>query len=114
MTMSEDSKRASQKTGRDPMHPILISATALAKARRTRPPGYIHLGVSREIVPTLRDSGLDPDPLIREAGHDPSLFDDHASVIAFTALVRLYTLGAARTRCPHFGLLVGQRATICP
>jgi AraC-like DNA-binding protein len=34
------------------------------------------------------------------------------SVISFAALGRLFTLCVARTNCPHFGLLVGQRATI--
>ena len=56
--------------------------------------------------------GLDPDPVIREAGLDPRLFDDGASVIPHAALGRLLTLCVTRTHCPHFGLLVGQRATI--
>src|SRR3954451_1606707 len=81
-------------------------------AGQTLPPGYIHLGVSKEIAPTLREFGLDPDPLIRAAGLDPRLFDDGMSVISFAALGRLLSLCVARTQCPHFGLLVGQRATI--
>jgi AraC-like DNA-binding protein len=93
-------------------NPILIPATAFAKSRRTLAPGYIHLGVSREIAPALREFGIDPNPLIREAGLDPSLFDNGTNVVAFTVLARLYTLCVAHTRCPHFGLLVGQRATI--
>src|SRR3954451_15743416 len=81
-------------------------------AGQTLPPGYIHLGVSKEIAPTLREFGLDPDPLIRAAGLDPRLFDTGMSVISVAALGRLFTLCVARTNCPHFGLLVGQRATI--
>jgi AraC-like DNA-binding protein len=84
----------------------------LAAPRRTLPPGYIHLGVAKEIAPTLRGFGLDPDPVIREAGLDPRLFDDGTNVIPHAALGRLYTLCVARTHCSHFGLLVGQRATI--
>ena len=76
------------------------------------PPGYIHLGVAREIVPILEDFGIAPDGVIREAGLDPSLFSDAASVIPHAALGRLLSLCVARTRCSHFGLLVGQRATI--
>jgi AraC-like DNA-binding protein len=87
-------------------------ATVLAGPKRTLPPGYSHLGVSKEIAPTLREFGLDPAPLIRAAGLDPRLFDDGMSVISFAALGRLFTLCVARTNCPHFGLLVGQRATI--
>jgi hypothetical protein len=45
-------------------------------------------------------------------GLDPRLLDDGKSVIPFAAPGRLYTLCVARTNCPHFGLLVGQRATI--
>ncbi|MBB3018746.1 AraC-like DNA-binding protein [Microvirga lupini] len=81
-------------------------------SRRTIPPGYIHLGVSKEIAPTLRDFGIAPDPLIREAGLDPKLFNDGTSVVALITLARLYALCVARTHCSHFGLLVGQRATI--
>jgi AraC-like DNA-binding protein len=88
------------------------SPITIAGAGRTLPSGYIHLGVAREIVPALRDFGLDPDPIIREAGLDPSLFDDGANVIPHAALGHLLTLSVARTNCPHFGLLVGKRATI--
>lgn len=84
----------------------------LAGRGRTFPPGYIHLGVAQEIAPTLRDFGIDPDPIIREAGLDPHLFDDGTNVIPHVAMGRLLTLSVARTNCPHFGLLVGQRATI--
>jgi len=85
---------------------------AVAGPRRTLPPGYIHLGVAKEIAPTLRDFGIDPDPVIREAGLDPRLFDDGANVIPHAALGRMLALCVARTTCPYFGLLVGQRATI--
>jgi AraC-like DNA-binding protein len=86
--------------------------TGLVGSGRTLPPGYIHLGVAKEIAPTLRDFGIDPDPVIREAGLDPRLFDDGANVIPHAALGRLLTLSVARTCCQHFGLLVGRRATI--
>src|SRR5215212_628482 len=76
------------------------------------PPGYIHLGVAKEIAPVLRDFGIDPERVIREAGLDPLLFDDGTNVIPHAALGRLLTLCVSCTNCPHFGLLVGQRATI--
>jgi AraC-like DNA-binding protein len=79
---------------------------------RTLPPGYIHLGVAKEIAPTLREFGLDPDPIIREVGLEPHLFEDGTNVIPHAALGQLLSLCVARTRCPHFGLLVGHRATI--
>src|SRR5687768_2540019 len=76
------------------------------------PAGYVHLGVAKEIAPTLREFGLEPDPIIKAVGLDPRLFDDSTSVIPHRALSRLCALSVARTRCRHFGLLVGRRATI--
>jgi AraC-like DNA-binding protein len=86
--------------------------SALSEATRTLPSGCVHLGVAQEIPPTLGDFGIDPDPIIREAGLDPRLFDDGASIVSQAALGRLLTLSVERTRCPHFGLLVGRRATL--
>jgi AraC-like DNA-binding protein len=91
---------------------VLTLPTVLKTHGRTLPPGYIHLGVAKEIAPALRDFGIDSDALITEAGLDPRLFDDGSNVIAHAALGRLLTLCVARTNCPHFGLLVGRRATI--
>jgi AraC-like DNA-binding protein len=99
---ARDSRRSSTPT----------PPAVLAGQGRTLPPGYIHLGVAKEIEPTLRDFGIDPDPVIQEAGLDPRLFEDGANVIPHAALGRLLTLSVARTNCPHFGLLVGRRATI--
>jgi AraC-like DNA-binding protein len=90
----------------------ILQRTSSPPSGQTLPPGSIHLGVSREIAPVLRGFGLDPDPLIRTAGLDPRLFEDGTSVVPIAALARLYSLCVAQTRCPHFGLLVGQRATI--
>ncbi|WP_201860579.1 AraC family transcriptional regulator [Microvirga soli] len=100
----------STSTGREIS--IITPPKVPAGSGRTLPPGYIHLGVAKEIAPTLREFGLDPDPVIRMAGLDPHLFDDGANVIPHAALGRLLTLCVAQTRCSHFGLLVGQRATI--
>ncbi|WP_237050868.1 AraC family transcriptional regulator [Microvirga ossetica] len=96
----------------DSRPPSQVSQTVPATIRRTLPPGFIHLGISKEIAPTLRALGVDPEPVIREAGLDPRLFDDAMSMIPFAALGRLYTLCVARTGCTHFGLLVGRRASI--
>ena len=68
--------------------------------------------MAKEIAPTLREFGLDPDPIIKAAGLDPRLFEDGANVIPRRALGRLCALSVARTQCRHFGLLVGRRATI--
>ena len=74
--------------------------------------GHIHLVVAKEIVPALYELGVNPDTLLREAGLDPRLVDDGSNAIPHAALGRLLSLCVAKTNCPHFGLLVGKRATI--
>ena len=64
-----------------PGQPILLAGRG-----RPLPPGYIHLGVSKEIAPTLREFGVEPDPVIREAGLDPHLFDDGTNVIPLSLI----------------------------
>lgn len=108
INVGPESKRESDRLERA----VSLSPSILAGPGRTLPPGYIHLGVAKEIAPTLREFRIDPDPIIREVGLDPRLFDDGANVIPHVALGRLLTLSVARTKCPYFGLLVGRRATI--
>ncbi len=74
--------------------------------------GVIRVGVAKEIVPLLRSFVADPDDVIRQAGLDPRLFDDENNVMPYAAFGRLLTRCVAQTRCPHFGLLVGQRGTL--
>jgi AraC-like DNA-binding protein len=112
MAMTDDNGPLSKAIDKNSGHSISIPSSILTGPGRTLPPGYIHLGVAKEIAPTLRDFGIDPDPVIREAGLNPLLFDDGTNVIPHAALGRLLALSVARTNCPHFGLLIGQRATI--
>ena len=53
--------------------------------------------------------GLDPSEVLAEAGFDLKLFDNPETLVPFAARNRLMAHCAARTNCPHFGLLVGQR-----
>lgn len=101
------------------MHDGLTTASAIDRngilpclIDQVPPPGYARLGIAREIPSVLADFGVDAGEVIREAGLDPRLFDDVDSVISHPALGRLLALSVARTRSDHFGLLVGQRATI--
>lgn len=79
---------------------------------RALPAGVVRVGVTKEIGPILRGFGADPDAVIRRAGLDPRLFDNENNLIPYAALGRLLAGCVAHTRCPHFGLLVGQRATL--
>ena len=65
--------------------PAVTNGTADAHADGRAHP----LGVAKEIAPTLREFGLDPDPIIEAAGLDPRLFEDGTSVIPHRALGRL-------------------------
>ena len=49
-------------------HPEAAESLLTAIPTRLLPAGYTHLGAAREIAPTLREFGLDPDPIIRRRG----------------------------------------------
>src|SRR4051794_11698611 len=75
----------------------------LAGGGRTLRPGYIHLGAPRRLPDPARLRHRF-DPVIREAGLDPRLFNDGTNVIPHVALGQLLTLCVTRTTCPHPGL----------
>ena len=58
----------------------------------------------------LKSLGMDPDEVLAEVGLGLELFDDPNNRIAFAARGRMMEHCAKRTGCPHFGLLVGQKA----
>ena len=74
--------------------------------------GLIHLGVAKEIYPVLADLGATPEKTIAEAGLDPGMFRDGGNLIPVVALGRLLRICVEQTSCAHFGLLVGQRASL--
>ncbi|KAB1071201.1 AraC family transcriptional regulator ligand-binding domain-containing protein [Methylobacterium planeticum] len=91
----------------------LSTATASPGAAvQPSPIGFVHLRVARAIHAVLAELGADPDALTAEAGLDPQLFEDGSRLIPFSGLGRLMAVGGDHTRCPHLGLLVGQRATL--
>ncbi|MBX3536557.1 MAG: AraC family transcriptional regulator [Chelatococcus sp.] len=92
--------------------PLSIYKSSTSLYERSAPPGHIHLGVVKEIIPTLIAFGIDPAPLVWKVGLDLHIFEDDSNVIPHATLGRLLTLCVAQTNCPHFGLLVGQRANI--
>jgi AraC-like DNA-binding protein len=72
----------------------------------------VRVGGALAIVAALRDFGLDPDEVLIGAGIQPGLLADPDNLITYRARGRLMALCAARTACPHFGLLVGQRMNL--
>jgi AraC-like DNA-binding protein len=79
---------------------------------RSAPRGFIHLGVAEEFYGLLQDRVTDPDALIAEGELDPRLFGSARNLVSITVLGNFLHLCAERTNCPHFGLLVGQQATL--
>jgi Arabinose-binding domain of AraC transcription regulator, N-term len=72
--------------------------------------GTIRVAPALAAVAVVRDSGLDPEPILTEAGWSSVLLNDPDNIVPFAALGRLIEVAAARTACPHFGLLLGQKA----
>jgi AraC-like DNA-binding protein len=68
----------------------------------------VRIGGSIAIPALLSSLGADPAEVLAEAGVDPKLFDDPDNLISFATRSHLLAHCAARTGCPHFGLLVGQ------
>lgn len=64
---------------------------------------------STAIPEVLESLGFDAPRLLAEFGIDCALYDDPDNVISLAALGRLLKYCAARARCPHLGLLIGQR-----
>jgi AraC-like DNA-binding protein len=58
---------------------------------------------------TLKSQGIDPAPLLRQAGVAPDLFEVPTNRAPLGAMTRLMELCVQATGKPHFGLLVGRQ-----
>jgi AraC-like DNA-binding protein len=56
----------------------------------------------------LRSLGANPEEVLRELGYDLKLFDHAETRVTYAIRNHILSHCAARTGCPHFGLLVGQ------
>ncbi len=84
----------------------------VAKCANTNEPNAPEQRVSAlAVVPDLlRELGEDPAEVIASAGLPAGVLDDDENRIPYAAVGRLLRGCVARTGCPHFGLLAGQRA----
>ena len=70
----------------------------------------LRIGATIGVPEVLRSLGADPFKILAEVGLDLSLFDDPNNLISYQARGRLIAHCVDRTDCPHFGLLVGEKA----
>lgn len=68
----------------------------------------IRIGAVLPVPGLLREFGVDPEALFAKVGLTEQHFDDPERKVGYETLGRTLELCAAVTRCPHFGLLLGQ------
>jgi AraC-like DNA-binding protein len=72
----------------------------------------VRLGLIAALPAVLASLGASPVEVLRDVGLELSLFDNPDSRISYLARGRLLAHCVQRTGCAHFGLLVGQRASL--
>ncbi len=72
--------------------------------------GMVRIGPILALPSVLRNLGADPKEVLAEAGFDLALFDDPDNPISVAARGHLLAYCAARTGCPHLGLLIVKQA----
>ena len=71
--------------------------------------GTVRIGGLAGLPAMVAEMGSNLDRLLARCGIDPQIFNDSENIIPFGIASRLILLAAEETRCPHFGLLLGQR-----
>lgn len=69
----------------------------------------MRVGPTCAVPDVLRSLGQNPAAVLGEIGVDPRLFDNPDNLISYATRARILGHCAAKTRCRHFGLLVGER-----
>ena len=87
---------------------VVTSTTKIGVPPPSRVPGVQRVGAFTALPQLIRQLGVDPIPILKSAGVQADAFDDADNRIAYAALGRILQEGAARSRCAHFGLLVGR------
>jgi AraC-like DNA-binding protein len=71
--------------------------------------GTVRAGPLKHLPPLLSEFGLELPPLLGAVGLAPRSLSHPESVIRIEKVAELLALCAQRSRCTHFGLLLGQR-----
>lgn len=69
----------------------------------------VHPDAIRYFPELVRDSGADPEALLRSARINPLVLNRRGSVLQYRAMVNLLEMAAAQLRCPDFGLRLAAR-----
>ena len=85
-------------------------ATPKRVASASIPKGMLRVATTMAVPALLREHGADPVPLLAEFGLQLADFEDPENKIRYSTVTQLLGRCTEVTRCPHFGLLVGQRA----
>ena len=83
--------------------------TMTSTKRFSDPDTEVRIGATMALPDVLQELGSDPATLLAEAGFDLTLFENPDTRISFVNRARMLNHCAARTGCPHLGLLVGQQ-----
>src|SRR3954469_2207845 len=91
-----------------------MQTTSAAPQPAPRPAtgGFLNLGLASVLPGVLRELGIDPDPILTDAGLSRRLLTDGSSHLSVNALGKLLRLCAERAACPHIGLVVGEKVTL--
>lgn len=68
------------------------------------------IGALAALPALLREMGHNPAVVLGAAGLSPECLEDPDESLSFDAIGLLFQACVDATRCPHFGLLIGQRA----
>lgn len=94
----------------------LLSAHApiglLGGHQSTAAHGTVRVAALLGAVPLLRDRGVDPADILRSLGLDPGTLDHAEHRIHYRMAGQFLQRCAELSACPHFGLLIGQGATV--
>jgi AraC-like DNA-binding protein len=72
----------------------------------------LRVGSFLHMPEVLVSLGSDPARVLAAAGFEATYFDDPDRLVTFRAASHLFKVCAEQTRCPHFGLLNGQRHSL--
>jgi AraC-like DNA-binding protein len=72
----------------------------------------LRVGALIQIPALIRAHGYDPAEVLADAGLNPGLLSDPDNRLSFSARCRLTDACLRKLKCPHFGVLVGERVEL--